>query len=323
MVLWVGREPYCDYATLREAVEEAERRAPDVPETICLLPGIYREQVTIYRSHLSIIGIGQVEIAMDRHAREPDGKGGEIGTFATPTLFLGGSDLRIANITVSNTSGQGAEIGQAIALTAHCDRTVFRGCTFRGYQDTLFTGPLPPSPKKGGGTSFGGVEIRQTHDRYRQLYMNCRIEGTVDYIFGGASACFEHCELRSRLRAGDEPFGYVTAASTPRDQAWGYVFFECLLTAEPAVPAGSVYLGRPWREYARTVFAGCRMGDHIHPSGWHDWNQPANRQTADYREYEAAAAALPAARADWAVSRPNGAEAWNKKSLFPDDPFWA
>lgn len=324
MAVWVGGEAFCDYATIREAVEESERRSPKKPETIYLLPGVYREQVVVYRSRLSIIGVGQVEIQMNRHAREQDEDGEEIGTFATPTLFLGGSELLLENVTVSNTAGQGEEIGQAVALAAHCDRAVFRSCTFKGYQDTLFTGPLPPSPKKR--TSFGGIEIRDRHQQYRQLYLNCRIEGTVDYIFGGAAAYFEGCELHSRVRTGAaekaEEIGYVTAASTPERQPFGYVFAGCMLTAQTGVPAGSVYLGRPWREHARTVFADCRMGAHIHAAGWHDWDKPGSRRTTDYREYGMYTPALSAARAPWAHISLDGAEKWSKESVFAGDWFW-
>lgn len=339
MELWVGREPLCEYATIQAAVDASERDHSGAPAAIYVLPGVYREQVVVYRSELSIVGIGHVELVMDRYARELGDDGEEIGTFATPTLFLGGSGLRLENVTVSNTAGPGEQVGQAIALTAHCDRAVFRCCTFRGHQDTLFTGPLPPAPQER--KSFGGVPIRERHARYRQLYVNCRIEGTVDYIFGGAEACFERCELRSLARAGSvsggpsegafggafggERGGYVTAASTPEGRSAGYLFADCVLSAEPGVPAGSVYLGRPWREHARTVFAGCRMGTHIHPAGWHDWGRPDRRRTADYREYGTQPPPAAGQRAYWAVSGAAGAyEAadWSKETMFADDWFW-
>ncbi|NGZ74315.1 pectinesterase family protein [Saccharibacillus alkalitolerans] len=320
MAVWVGREKGCDYATIREAVERLERRPGGVHDTLVLLPGTYREQVEIHRSNLSIVGIGRVEIVMDRHAREKGADGEEIGTFATPTLFLGGSGLLVENVTVANSAGQGEEVGQAVALSAYCDRAVFRSCTFKGHQDTLFTGPLPPSPKKR--VSFGGIQVRQSRAQHRQLYQNCRIEGTVDYIFGGASAFFEHCELHSVARTGPEAAGYVTAASTPENQEYGFVFRDCLLTAGSGVAPASVYLGRPWRAHAKTVFAGCRTGDHIHPAGWHDWGDPANERTADYREYVEEASRLSSVRASWAIRRPFGEEDWSKERMFGNDRFW-
>jgi len=320
MPMWVGAEPFCECATIGEAVEELERRDPQIPETLYILSGTYREQLEIHRSDLKMIGVGQVTIEMNRYAREKGADGEEIGTFATPTLFLGGSDLQVENITVSNTAGQGESVGQAIAVAAYCDRTVFRSCIFKGHQDTLFTGPLPPSPKKG--SAFGGIEIRHRHKQYRQLYMNCRIEGTVDYIFGGACAYFEQCELHSLARPDRESAGYVTAASTPEHQPFGYVFRECVLTAAPDVAMSSVYLGRPWRAYARTVFSDCRMGSHIHPAGWDHWRDAANEHTADYREYGSITANRSSQRVLWAINDTSPSTLWSKAEVFADERFW-
>ncbi len=182
----VGKEAFCDYHTIQEAVDALEQQTLLQADTLYILSGVYEETVRIYRSDLTLIGIGQVEIRMNRYAKEKDESGEEIGTFATPTLFLGGRRLTLENLIVSNTAGQGETVGQAIAVYAHCDETVFRYCTFKGHQDTLFTGPLPPSPKKPG--RFKGIYLREHHTVYRQMYKYCRIEGTVDFIFGGATA---------------------------------------------------------------------------------------------------------------------------------------
>lgn len=228
----VGKESFCDFHTIQEAIAVLEQSASNEMETLTILSGIYEEEVRIYRSYLHIIGIGQVEIRMNRYAKERNEAGEEIGTFATPTLFLGGSHLILENLTISNTAGQGEAIGQAVAVYAHCDETVFRNCTFKGHQDTLFTGPLPPAPKER--LQFGGIHLKEHHRHYRQLYQHCYIEGTVDFIFGGATAYFEDCEIRS-LRHHENQTSYVTAASTPQGQAYGYVFNQCYLTAEPDI----------------------------------------------------------------------------------------
>ncbi|WP_408637846.1 pectinesterase family protein [Paenibacillus tianjinensis] len=104
----------------------------------------------------------------------------------------------------------------------------------------------------------------------------------MDFIFGGAAAYFEHCEIRS-LKSTNEGSGFITAASTPQGQSFGYVFDECYLTAAEGV--SGVYLGRPWRGYARTEFMNCRLGSHILPTGWDNWGNPANETTVCYREY--------------------------------------
>lgn len=293
----VGKEGFCDYSTIQAAVDALEHLDPDIEATLYIMPGVYKEEVRVYRSCLRIIGIGQVEITMNRYARELDQQGEEIGTFATPTLFLGGRKLVLENLTVSNTAGQGSEVGQAVAVYAHCDETVFRNCTFKGHQDTLFTGPLPPAPRER--LLFGGVPLREHHAQYRQLYQHCCIEGTVDFIFGGAAAYFEHCTLHSLRNSGGHG-GYITAASTPEGQAYGYVFNQCYLSAEPGT--APVFLGRPWREHAKTAFVDCRMGQHIHPQGWDNWGEPDNEQTVRYAEYtsEGTAAILRQQRVPWA-----------------------
>ena len=127
----------------------------------------------------------------------------------------------------------------------------------------------------------------------RLYFSDCYIEGTTDFIFGPSIALFENCEVRSKANS------YVTAASTPKKYAVGYVFRNCRLTAEPEVT--KVYLGRPWRPYAATVFINCEMGGHIRPEGWHNWGKAENEQTARYAEYGSKGEGASAAkRVEWA-----------------------
>lgn len=317
-MLVVGKESFCDYHSIQEAIDCLEQSPSSEEVTVYILSGVYHEAVRIYRSNLRIIGIGIVEIIMNRYAKERDETGEEINTFATPTLFLGGSHLVLENLVITNSAGQGKDIGQAVAVYAHCDQTVFRNCTFRGHQDTLFTGPLPPAPRER--ATFGGIPLKEHHSHYRQLYQQCYIEGTVDFIFGGATAYFEHCELRS-LRHHENEAGYITAASTPEGQMYGYVFKECFITAVPGI--APVFLGRPWREYAKTAFVGCLMGSHIDPYGWDNWNDSANEQTVTYQEYDVKdAAAVRLKRAPWAECFEGGKEQMDKEVVFAGTDFW-
>ena len=314
----VGKEAFCDYHTIQEAVDALEQQTLIQADTLYILSGVYEETVRIYRSDLTLIGIGQVEIRMNRYAKEKDESGEEIGTFATPTLFLGGRRLTLENLIVSNTAGQGEAVGQAIAVYAHCDETVFRYCTFKGHQDTLFTGPLPSAPKKSG--SFGGVPLKEHHTRYRQMYKYCRIEGTVDFIFGGATAWFDHCELHSLRRINGGP-GYITAASTPEETEYGYIFNECTLTAVDGT--ADVYLGRPWREHAATEYVNCLMGSHIHPERWNDWGNEANRKTVRYGEYGVGSKdELTRWRAEWVKYYKAEEETPCKRVVFAGTDFW-
>lgn len=317
-MLVVGKESFCNYHSIQEAVNSLEEHFSSQAETIYILSGVYEEAVRIYRSQLTIIGIGSVEIVMNRYAKELDDSGEEINTFATPTIFLGGSHLVLENLIITNSAGQGDSIGQAVAVYAHCDQTVFRNCIFKGHQDTLFTGPLPPAPRER--SSFGGIPLREHHAHYRQLYQNCYIEGTVDYIFGGAMAYFEQCELHS-LRHSENLAGYITAASTPEGQTYGYIFKHCFLTAAPDIAL--VFLGRPWREYAKTVFVDCQMGEHIHPRGWDNWNDSKNEQTVCYQEYGVKdVGTVRKHRVPWADCFERGAEMMDKEHVFAGTEFW-
>lgn len=318
MQLTVGKASFCDYSTIQQAVDALEQHGDAAVDTLFILEGTYEETVIIRRSRLHIYGLGRVEIRMNRHARQHNEQGKEIGTFATATVFVGGSDLLLDNLIISNTAGQGADIGQAVALYAHCDRSVFRRCTLRAYQDTLFTGPLPPKPKER--ALFGGIELIQQHAQYRQLYEHCYIEGTIDFIFGGATAYFDQCHIHS-LRHYDNQSTYITAASTPQGQPYGYVFHRCFVTGDDDI--APVYLGRPWREYAQTVWVECSLGDHIHPAGWDNWDNPDNEQTVDYREYHAGSASIwRYHRVNWAVCEIGDDKDWRKEIIFDGECFW-
>lgn len=316
MKLWVGKQPGCDTSTIQAAVDLAERQPPDKTAIIYIHPGVYEEMVRIDRSNLALIGLGEVVIRMNRHAMELNEAGEAIGTFATPTLFLGGSRLVLERLTIENTAGPGGRVGQALAVYAHCDLTVFRHCRFKGQQDTLFTGPLPPYPLTR--AAFGGLPLREHHLQYRQFYHQCRIEGNVDFIFGGATAYFEGCEIHSVARLNPVSPGYITAASTPSEQAAGYVFSKCRLSADPEVEKGSVFLGRPWREYAATAFVNCEIGEHIHPQGWDPWDDSGREETVRYGEYGLGARAdgLRATRVAWAACCECGEEAWSRPCIF-------
>lgn len=314
----VGNESFCHFRSIQAAIDSLEQQASNEVQTLFILSGVYEENVLIYRSHLRMIGLGCVEITGKRYAKERDEHGEPIETFATPTLFLGGSDLVLENIVVANTAGQGQDIGQALAVYAHCDLTVFRNCSFKAHQDTLFTGPLPPAPRER--AEFGGIPLKEHHAHYRQLYENCYIEGTVDFIFGGATAYFDNCELRSLRHYENQP-GYITAASTPEGQEHGYVFHRCFLTAAPGV--SDVYLGRPWREYAKTAYVSCTLGDHIHPQGWANWNDPSNEASVCYQEYSLTyAEALRSQRVRWAGCIGAEPEALRKEQVFAGTDFW-
>lgn len=252
-----------------------------------LAPGIYRENVIITRPDTVLIGAGQEKTVITGclGAREPFGDGTTRGTFRTQTVFIHTRDVTVKDLTIENTAGPGRTAGQAIALYADGDRLLFERVTLRGWQDTLFTGPLPPTEIEKGG--FRGPLEFAPRINGRQRYVDCRIEGSVDFIFGSATALFDRCTLVSRDEyPGGDPAkvrGFVTAPSTPEGQSLGYIFRDCDFTGE--CPNGTCFLGRPWRDFARVYLLDCRMGAHIRPEGWDDWGKEAAHTCAFFAEH--------------------------------------
>lgn len=245
-----------DYTTIQAAVNAVPDYRKAGPTRILVRKGIYKEKVVIAQSKekVQLIGEDGAVITYDDYASKPNIFGEGKGTSGSGSIYIFGPDFLAENITFENSSGP---VGQAVACHVGADRAVFRRCRFLGFQDTLYT--------------FG--------EDTREYYEDCYIEGTVDFIFGKASAVFNRCELHS-LGAG-----YLTAPATPKDCKYGYVFYDCKLTAAPDVKDGSVWLSRPWRPYGKAVFIRCEMGRHIHPEGWNNWGKASNEQTAYYAEY--------------------------------------
>lgn len=247
----VSRDGTGNFRTLQEAIESA-RAFMDYTVTIYVRNGVYKEKVIVpsWVENIDIIGEDRDKtiITYDDHANI-----NKMGTFRTYTVKVGGSDITFKNLTIENNA---AQLGQAVALHTEGDRLKFINCHILGNQDTIYTGA-----------------------KFTRLYFkDCYIDGTTDFIFGPSTALFEDCIIHSKRNS------YVTAASTPKEAKYGYVFKHCKLTAEPGVD--KVYLGRPWRPYAYTLFIECELGKHIVSAGWHNWGKQSNEETARYMEYK-------------------------------------
>ncbi len=256
--------------------------------------GIYREKTVIDRPYLHLIGEDAQNTVISygdyANALMPDKS--KRGTFRSYTVLLDAHHVTMENLTIENTAAPRRQVGQAIALYADGDWLHFKNCRFLGSQDTLFTGPLPPAPNQIGG--FTGPKEFDVRKNGRQFYENCYICGDIDFIFGSATAYFRSCHIEAKNSLSPEELqdsgnrppvcAYLTAASTPEGQRFGYVFDQCRITAKDC-PPGSVYLGRPWRSWAKTVFLNCSMDESIHPAGFHDWNKPESHDTVFYGEY--------------------------------------
>jgi pectinesterase len=258
------------FHSLQDAIAAAPAGRPGRPWIIHVRPGTYKERLYVQREKrfLAIVGedAEKTIVTFDIHANMPGPDGKPIGTFRTPTAQIDADDFTAEGVTFENAAGP---VGQALAVRVDGDRAVFRNCRFVGWQDTVFV------------------------NRGRQYFEGCFISGHVDFIFGGATAFFDRCTILARRD------GYLTAASTPEEQAHGFVFSRSTVRGES--PEVRTYLGRPWRSYASVVFLATEMSDVVRPEGWHNWSRPEREKTARYAEHATTGpGANPAARVPWA-----------------------
>ena len=249
----VAQDGTGDFTTIQSAID-ACKSFPDTRITIHVKNGVYKEKIRVpdHNTMITLAGEDKYKTVITWGDYFGSVNRGKNSTFYTYTLMVEANDFVAENLTIENSAGP---VGQAVALNVTGDRCVFRNCRILGNQDTLYA----------------------AGQNSRQYYEECYIEGTTDFIFGAATALFERCTINSLKNS------YITAASTPQEKAYGFVFDHCTLTAAEGVD--SVFLGRPWRDYARTVFLNCTMGAHIRPEGWSNWKGTERTQTAYYAEY--------------------------------------
>lgn len=283
--------------------------------------GTYKEKLNIMSPYITLIGedVKNTIITFDDYAKKRFKDGTEYRTFNSYTMFVYGHDFTCENITIENSAGDGEVVGQAIALYVEGDRARFRNCRLLGNQDTLFTGPLPEKPHDY--SNFGGPMDRKERKDSRQYYEKCYIEGDIDFIFGSATAVFKRCEIFSKNK-NKEVNGYIAAASTKQGTEFGYVFIDCTLKSD--AKENSVYLGRPWRDYAKTVYIDCYMGKHIKDVGWNDWNKETARKECYYAEYNSyGAGAYGKTRANYAhILDKNEVQKYKVKNILCGKDGW-
>ncbi|MFD3000683.1 pectinesterase family protein [Pontibacter toksunensis] len=278
-----------DYTSIQAAVD-AVRAFPLERVEIFIRKGVYREKIVVPSWKTSISFIGESKENTIIRWGDYSGKG-DINTFTSYTVLVQGNGFRAKNITFENTAGP---VGQAVALHVEADRCVFENCNIIGNQDTLYAGV----------------------DNSRQYYKDCYIEGTTDFIFGPATAVFENCTIHCKKNS------YITAASTPQGQDFGFVFLNCTVTASDE--ALKVYLGRPWRPFAKTVFINTTLGNHIRPEGWHNWSKPEAEKTTFYAEYRSKGpGASSKARVTWSKQlTAKEVKRYKVKQILSGDDGW-
>ena len=244
-----------------KSVQEAFNTIPlnnKTPVIVYIQNGIYKEKIHLdsSKNYVTIIGEDKFKtiLTYDDHTGKLSPKGDTINTRTSWSFLLKADDFTAENISFVNDAG--FTTGQAVAAEIDGDRAGFKNCRFIGFQDVLFT----------------------NNDNSRQFYKNCYIEGTTDFIFGSATAWFEQCHIHSKKNS------HITAASTPQSHPFGYIFNDCILTADTGL--NGVSLGRPWRPFASVTYIHCYIGQHILPDGWRNWNNTDNYKTTRYAEYE-------------------------------------
>lgn len=294
-----------DFRTLQAAIAAVPDDNP-IRIVFHIRPGVYQGQIVLPNSKPNVTFEGDdvekviLTYALNVHEPPPAGVSPK---YAGIGVVILGDNFHAKNITFQNTSG---DHGQALALRADGDRAIFDHCRMLGWQDTLRV------------------------DDGRDYFTNCYIAGRVDFIYGSGTAVFDHCEIHSRNG------GHVTAANTPRDQSFGFVFLNCRLTGDsnPWVnPEGPPVnenahpladLGRPWRPYASVAYINCWMDDHIKPEGWNNWGKTSNEATARYSEYHSTGpGANPDQRVKWAHQlSAQQAGAYTVANLLHGDDGW-
>jgi len=253
----VAQDGSGDYRTVQEAFD-------GIPSNnkksifIFIKKGIYKEKLVLDSSKKFVTLAGEDKfntiLTYDDHTGKVSPGGDTINTRTSHSFLIRADNFRATDITFQNDAGFNA--GQAVAVESDGDKAVFINCRFIGFQDVLFT----------------------NNEHSRQYYENCYIEGTTDFIFGSAAAWFQQCHIHSKKNS------HVTAAATPKNNPFGYVFYDCILTGDTSVHNGS--LGRPWRPYASVTYLYCYMGEHIKAEGWSNWNNTDSYKTARYAEYK-------------------------------------
>ena len=276
-------------------VQEALNAVPDFRKnvtTIFVKIGIYKEKLILGGSKTNVRLIGEdvmkTVFTHDDYALKKNKFGEEIGTTGSSSFYTFADGFMAEHITFENSSGP---VGQAVAVRVDGDMIEFIDCRFLGFQDTLY-----PHAEKS-----------------RQYYKDCYIEGTVDYIFGWSTAVFDHCTIFTKKNGL-----YVTAASTLQEAPYGFVFLNCKITGD--APDASVYLGRPWRPFAKTVFINCSLDKLINAEGWHNWNKPNAEKTSFYAEYKSVGpGANDKARVAWSHQLTDGeVENYTLDKIFAD-----
>ncbi|WP_121811214.1 pectinesterase family protein [Mucilaginibacter kameinonensis] len=295
----VAQDGSGDFKTIQQAVN-AVRDLSQQRVVINIKAGIYQEKLVIpsWKCNIELLGEDQNEtiITNSDFSGKPNPQGkdafgkAEFTTYTSYTVLVQGNDFTASNLTIANAAGP---VGQAVALHIEGDRCAVIDCRLLGNQDTVYAGT----------------------EGSRQFYKDCYIEGTTDFIFGEATAVFQNCVIRSLKNS------FITAPATTARQQFGFVFLACkLIPADTSVK--KVFLGRPWRPYAKSVFINTQIDTQISATGWDNWRNPENEKTAFFAEYKSKGTDV-SKRAPWSRQLTNAeAKKYTLNNILAGNDKW-
>ncbi|XP_031267757.1 probable pectinesterase/pectinesterase inhibitor 51 [Pistacia vera] len=267
----VCKDGSCNYKTVQDAVNAAPDNVVTRRFVINIKAGVYKEIVRVAFEKKNVVFLGD---GMGKTVISGSLNTGLMGitTFNTATVGVVGDGFMASGVTFQNTAGP--EAHQAVAFRSDSDLSIVENCEFLGNQDTLYAHSL------------------------RQFYKNCRIQGNVDFIFGNSPAFFQDCHILIAPRQVNPEKGETNAVTahgrTDPAQSTGFVFQNCLINGtedymklyHSKPNAHKNYLGRPWKEFSRTVLIHCTLEALIQPDGWLPWSGDFALQTLYFGEFE-------------------------------------
>ena len=251
-------------------------------DIIYLSKGVYNQKVEILRDNLTIVGEGaDTKITFSDYARKIHTDGQEYNTFRTYTLCVTANNVRIENFTVENSNTDPATVGQCVALSVHGNNFSAVNMDLISTQDTLFLSPFPDDLVV---RYRGFIPQRQLYREGKNLHLfkNCRISGTVDFIFGCSEGYFKDCEIISLKDTRN--YGFAAAPAHPLAENRGFTFIDCYFKCGGAQD-GTVYLARPWRDFGKCNFINCKLGKHINCGLFDKWNDTERDKSARFTYY--------------------------------------
>lgn len=253
-------------------------------DTIVLSPRVYREKLVVSVDNITIIGdkSGQSVIVYDDYAKKIHADGQEYNTFRTYTVNVIADNVTLKNVTIINDAMFPQTKGQAVALSVLGNNFLGQGLRLCSMQDTLFCGPLPDDLV----VRYNGFlkdSERYFEGQSTQVYLNCNILGSVDYVFGTARAFFKNCTF-TNVNDG-RTTAYVAAPAHSLKQDVGFVFLNCTFNAESDVLDNTTYLARPWRDFGKSTFISCKYSNHVKDTVFDKWNDTFRDKTARFEYY--------------------------------------